>query len=186
MKTRLVSHYNQECDRPHFIALTLSIPLSSLLLSHVTKVYDLFSTQGTESKLPKSSFFTMWLINDSSSFVSVFLTHLQTSSGVVLDHPEPCLTQLCNARLQYFLRKTIICKQWQAGRCRYPVEECKFAHGRAELKPLPKYELCKRHKNGACPLKADKVRICSELITEAGGIGLLVDVHQIPEHYHIL
>ena len=74
-------------------------------------------------------------------------------------HGEPCNDHYCYWRRQFLLRKTTICKLWKGGRCNDTSKECAYAHGKADLVPLPKYELCRKAMNGKCPLKASEVSL---------------------------
>ncbi|XP_067937393.1 uncharacterized protein [Watersipora subatra] len=71
-------------------------------------------------------------------------------------HTEPCDNQQCPFRLAFYLRKTSMCEKWEAGKCWNTKAECRFAHGRGELKPLPKYEICQRSLRGKCRLPANE------------------------------
>jgi len=56
------------------------------------------------------------------------------------------------------LRKTVICKFYEQNECLKSDNSCGYAHGDAQLKPLPKYEMCKKHQNKKCNL--DNTEVC--------------------------
>jgi len=64
-------------------------------------------------------------------------------------HEEPCNDQKCTGRIKYLLQKTSMCPRFPLNLCSYG-SNCWFAHSEAELKPMPKNEICMDHKKGQC------------------------------------
>lgn len=81
---------------------------------------------------------------------------LQNSSG---SHPEPCDSQQCPEKLQFLLRKTTLCDKDKLGTCRFG-KDCRYAHGRKELKPMPKWEICERNLLGRCIHSNNPSKVC--------------------------
>lgn len=79
-----------------------------------------------------------------------------------LSHPEPCDTQHCPAKLEYLLRKTRLCTKYLTGQCRYG-DSCNFAHNTRDLKPMPKWEMCQKSKQGICPYWYNPKKVCGNV-----------------------
>ncbi|XP_067944713.1 uncharacterized protein [Watersipora subatra] len=76
---------------------------------------------------------------------------LTVRARAVPDHEEPCENQLCPARLKLLKYRTELCLSFQTtGKCHMKPGSCVYAHGQAELRPLPKEELCDRYLEGKC------------------------------------
>ncbi|XP_067935968.1 uncharacterized protein [Watersipora subatra] len=71
-------------------------------------------------------------------------------------HPEPCENHYCPWRRHHLLIKTEVCKLWENHCCPNTWESCRFAHGAAELRPLPKLEICRLNQKGKCKLKSSE------------------------------
>lgn len=79
-------------------------------------------------------------------------------------HPEPCDNQQCPAKLEYLLRKTGLCEKNKQGLCKFG-KECKFAHSRKELKPMPKWEMCQRNIVKKCIHGRSAEKVCNPIYT---------------------
>ena len=73
------------------------------------------------------------------------------------NHKEPCRKQQCPGRLRYEKRKTTMCPDYmRQNRCIFG-EDCQYAHSQAEIRQLPKHELCSKYLGGATCLRSSEV-----------------------------